>query len=185
MFQQESTDSDSAYGSKCYFSQAVATLLTFMNSTTTRKRLRDSLISHHFQTDGDSDRPRKTNKIDGASETNLIPSLATDEPQVEIESLLDFTSLTSASAIPSRFDAIADALFFHYQLLLTCGHVQTAFEVLELEFYLRKSGCHEDPFTHGSEEQKQSGQWFVSHFLSFLLSISPPPYTVFVLFTRF
>jgi hypothetical protein len=30
-----------------------------------------------------------------------------------------------------------------------------------MEFYLQKAKCHEDPFTHGSEEQKVSGRWCV------------------------
>ena len=33
------------------------------------------------------------------------------------------------------------------------------YEIIELEFYLQKSGLHEDPFTHGSDEQRQSGRW--------------------------
>ncbi|KAH6879912.1 hypothetical protein BKA70DRAFT_1576095 [Coprinopsis sp. MPI-PUGE-AT-0042] len=36
----------------------------------------------------------------------------------------------------------------------------TRLQVLEHEFYFQKSEIHEDPFTHGAEEQKILGRWY-------------------------
>ncbi|KAF8641302.1 hypothetical protein AX16_010081 [Volvariella volvacea WC 439] len=36
----------------------------------------------------------------------------------------------------------------------------TEFQIMEMEYYLLKGECHEDPFTHGSEEQKFSARWY-------------------------
>lgn len=86
-----------------------------------------------------------------------------DEQQEEpsLLNLLDFTSLTTTDDIVARFDVLSRALFHDFHLVVRCGTVDTPFEILELEFYLQKAGCHEDPFTHGSEEQKISGRWYV------------------------
>lgn len=46
--------------------------------------------------------------------------------------------------------------------MITTDRQEFAFEILELEFYLWKYEIHEDPFTHGSEEQKRSGKWYIS-----------------------
>lgn len=77
-----------------------------------------------------------------------------------ISSLLDLTSLYSQDDISARFDSISGALLSEYYLSVIHGSSQTDYEILELEFYLQKSGCHEDPFTHGSAEQERSGQWY-------------------------
>lgn len=77
-----------------------------------------------------------------------------------INSLLDLTSLCSQDDISARFDSISSALLSNYYLSVIHGSSQTDYEILELEFYLQKSGCHEDPFTHGSAEQERSGQWY-------------------------
>ena len=82
--------------------------------------------------------------------------------------LLDFTSLTTTDDILARFDVLSRALLHDFHLVVRCGTVDTLFEILELEFYLQKAGCHEDPFTHGSEEQKVSGRWYV-------IQPTPPP----------
>lgn len=76
-----------------------------------------------------------------------------------IDSLLDFTSSCSQDKISSRFDSISSALLSEYYLSIVHGDSETNYEILELEFYLQKSSCHEDPFTHGSTEQERSGQW--------------------------
>lgn len=39
--------------------------------------------------------------------------------------------------------------------------VAEEYEILEIEFYLFKAGFHEDAFTHGNEEQRIPGQWYV------------------------
>jgi hypothetical protein len=82
--------------------------------------------------------------------------------------LLDFSapSLENISAISDRFDQVANDLLHGYILVVRCGGVETEFRILELEFYLQKHGCHEDPFTHGSEEQEISGRWCSFNFVS-------------------
>jgi len=126
-----------------------------------KKRRRDSVHSHNSQADETAvERPQKHSK--NHADDNAASSASDD---VDIALLLDFTSLTSLSVITDRFDEIANALFHDYNLLLTNGEKQTTLEILELEFYLQKSGLHEDPFTHGSEEQKQSGRWSVTSFI--------------------
>jgi hypothetical protein len=75
--------------------------------------------------------------------------------------LLDFSGLTSHSDINIRFGKLADLLLCGYYLRLKHGDIEHEFDILELEFYLQKSGCHEDPFTHGADEQKRySGRWW-------------------------
>ncbi|CAL1699939.1 unnamed protein product [Somion occarium] len=74
--------------------------------------------------------------------------------------LLDFTSLQTQDEISSRFREIAKSVIQDHRLVITHDGKEMEYEVLELEFYLIKPGCHEDPFTHGSDEQKQSGHWY-------------------------
>ncbi|KAG1735483.1 hypothetical protein EDD22DRAFT_829839 [Suillus occidentalis] len=76
-----------------------------------------------------------------------------------INSLLDRTALYSQGDISARFDSISNALLSGYYVSVIHDSSQTDYEILECEFYLQKSGCHEDPFTHGSAEQERSGQW--------------------------
>ena len=47
-------------------------------------------------------------------------------------------------------------------LLLLRQGLEIEYDILEIEFYLLKEGCHEDPYTHGAEEQRSSGRWYVS-----------------------
>lgn len=89
----------------------------------------------------------------------------------DLLSLLDFTALESHSDISGRFDQLAIALLHDYFLCVSAPSASNKsdtsmpqefeFEILELEFYLRKEGCHEDPFAHASEEQRVAGKWFV------------------------
>src|ERR1700722_5235561 len=88
-------------------------------------------------------------------------SVKSDSTSVKLACLLDLTDLTTLPDLSTRFDEIANALFFDVQLSLGHGDQQTEFDILELEFYLKKEDSHEDPFTHGSEEQNRSGQWCV------------------------
>ncbi|GBE80193.1 hypothetical protein BKA93DRAFT_115715 [Sparassis latifolia] len=105
--------------------------------------------------------PHKVSKLDTSlqdgSSWSGSPHIASG---FTLPELLDFTSLESDHAICSRFDNIASALFHEYRLLAASPETRTEFEILEVEFYLHKSSCHEDPFTHGSDEQKQSGNWY-------------------------
>jgi len=84
---------------------------------------------------------------------------------VSLHDLLDFTSLGDEISITNRFDTIARVLMHEHQLVVLCAGTETAFEIQEMEFYLQKAGCYEDPFTHGSEEQKVSGRWYVASYI--------------------
>ncbi|KAH7918351.1 hypothetical protein BV22DRAFT_1076286 [Leucogyrophana mollusca] len=111
-----------------------------------------------------------------ATSSNVSGSPKISRPSVEVDAkpsldnspsdstnfwqLLDFSALTSQSDILARFEDVANALLCEFHIVLVRGGIQTEYEILELEFYLQKSGCHEDPFTHGSEEQERSGQWY-------------------------
>jgi len=106
----------------------------------------------------------KRNRTTDSSEGNEYPqkSKRRDDTIVDtasIANLLDFSSLTSHSDINIRFGELADALLCGHYLLLKHGGLEHEFYILELEFYLQKSGCHEDPFTHGAEEQRYGGRW--------------------------
>lgn len=73
--------------------------------------------------------------------------------------LLDFSATTSHADIDSRLRQIASVLLHDYHLVCSSANSQCTFEVLEIEFYLIKPPFHEDPFAHGSEDQKRSGRW--------------------------
>lgn len=90
----------------------------------------------------------------------LCSALPNDACGDTINSLLDLTSLDSQDSISARFDSLSRALLSEHYLSVVHDSSQTDYEILELEFYLQKSGCHEDPFTHGSVEQEHSGQWY-------------------------
>lgn len=95
--------------------------------------------------------PRKIRRYETSGSSNVF-----------LAELLDFSALSSEVDIGIRFEQLADALLCNYNLILEREDTQTEFEVLELEFYLQKFGVHEDPFTHGSDEQRYSGRWCVS-----------------------
>jgi len=76
-----------------------------------------------------------------------------------LQQLLDFSHLSDEQCIKARFDVVANALLRDFHLVVKCENVETEFQILELEFYLQKAGCHEDPYTHGGEEQKIGGRW--------------------------
>ena len=113
----------------------------------------------------DTDRPctdiaalTKENNVTGSTldSTHSVSGIDTD---LGLPELLDFASVSSPADISLRFQQIASALLHDFCIVLTSLDIQTEYEILEIEFYLQKSGCHEDPFTHGSEEQEQSGRW--------------------------
>lgn len=92
------------------------------------------------------------------------PRLQTDDGDfaVGLTRALDLTALDSPQAISDRFDELARLLMLsHVVHLHTPGSPpkDVEYEILELEFYLHKPGCHADPFTHRSAEQRKSGQW--------------------------
>jgi hypothetical protein len=77
-----------------------------------------------------------------------------------LQELLDFgEEVNTKEDIERRFKHIAETLLHKFHLVVVKDTTEEIeFEILEAEFYLQISG-HEDPFTHGSEEQKISGQW--------------------------
>ena len=81
--------------------------------------------------------------------------------EVALDSLIDLSDVENQEQLQLRFDAIAKALLCDYQLVVTRPGATTKVEFMEVEFYLQKEGFHEDPFTHGSEEQKVAGRWQV------------------------
>ena len=82
------------------------------------------------------------------------------EDRDSLEELLDIPSDIAHDALDARFQTIANAILFDYELVVgssTAG--ETRYQVLEVEFYLWIESTHEDPFTHGNEEQRVSGKW--------------------------
>ncbi|EIW76512.1 hypothetical protein CONPUDRAFT_158529 [Coniophora puteana RWD-64-598 SS2] len=73
--------------------------------------------------------------------------------------LLDLSSLSNHEDISDRFEAIAQALLHDFYFCFVADGTENKFELLEAEFYL-KSPEHDDPFTHGSDEQKGAGRWY-------------------------
>ena len=94
--------------------------------------------------------------------TNATPCSETTAATVEIlQELLDFSQgVKTKEDIERRFKAIAESLLHEFHLVAVTEDTtkEIEFEILEAEFYLQIAG-HEDPFTHGSEEQKISGNW--------------------------
>ncbi|KAI1791055.1 hypothetical protein LXA43DRAFT_450246 [Ganoderma leucocontextum] len=78
----------------------------------------------------------------------------------DLMELLDLSQLDSMSAIETRFNQIASDLLHNYRIEVKSAKGAEQLEVLEVEFYLYKTGCHEDPFTHASPEQSQRGRWY-------------------------
>ena len=77
----------------------------------------------------------------------------------DLKELLDLSQLDSMSAIEARFGQIAFELTHNYRIEVKGAKGVDQLEVLEVEFYLYKTGCHEDPFTHASPEQGERGRW--------------------------
>lgn len=103
-----------------------------------------------------------------ANESKESLAINYEHPADKLSSLLDCTSLTTHAETAARFDTIANEILHRYHLRIAVPKadgaiVYTDYEVIELEFYLYMTQYHEDPFTHGSDEQKRSGQWYVSY----------------------
>lgn len=105
----------------------------------------------------------KKTKHDDHSELSSLPGESVVRQRLTLKEfirLLDFSSVTEEEDISSRMKDISNSLL--HDILLVARKVngkETEFEVLEAEFYLQIERIHEDPFTHGSEEQKFSGRW--------------------------
>jgi len=82
----------------------------------------------------------------------------------------------NSGSLRSLFKRVSDVLVHDYRIVVWNAEKEkeATYEVVEGEFYVLaeypKSGtsgnannglAHEDPFTHGSEEQAVCGQWFV------------------------
>jgi len=81
---------------------------------------------------------------------------------VGLTEALDLTALNTLQEISGRFDELARSLMSGYVIHLHAPGSppkDIEYEILELEFYLHKPGCHVDPFTHRAAEQTRSGQW--------------------------
>jgi hypothetical protein len=103
--------------------------------------------------------------------SNKLPKRDTDATN-QLWMLLDFSLLTSHAEISARFDKLAESIFDDYTLCLHTDNKNVEYEILKLEFYLHKSGCHPDPFTHQTEEQAYTGQWYLS-FVQFVCQFIP------------
>ncbi|KAI0076947.1 hypothetical protein K474DRAFT_1597086 [Panus rudis PR-1116 ss-1] len=79
---------------------------------------------------------------------------------MRLRDLLDFSDVTTFDGVGIRFEEIAKQIIHGHILVVATGATHLEFEVLELEFYLIVPGIHEDPFTHGSNEQAHSGRWY-------------------------
>lgn len=97
----------------------------------------------------------------GSESDDAPPANSSSSAALDLPALLDFSSFHDECEISDRFDEIARILMHEYHLVVILNGVETAFEIQEMEFYLQKAKCHEDPFTHGSEEQRVSGRWYV------------------------
>jgi len=91
---------------------------------------------------------------DGVSELDVSAKLSA------LREILDFSGVDSEQEISRRFERISTALLHEFRLVVRREQAtDVEFEILEAEFYLQIGGCHEDPFTHGNEEQRVSGRW--------------------------
>ncbi|KAH9884942.1 hypothetical protein C8Q73DRAFT_660459 [Cubamyces lactineus] len=88
------------------------------------------------------------------------PNLSENDDTSDLRELLDFSGLDSPRTISERFKRIAAELLHNHRIEIGRGGKAEQLELLEVEFYLYKSGAHEDPFTHASPEQSQSGRWY-------------------------
>lgn len=96
------------------------------------------------------------------------PCLGTDTVlPVSLQELLDFSQVKTEEEIQRRFNRVAKTLLHECHMVMVKldddeGTKEIEFKILEAEFYLQiMDRCHQDPFTHGSEEQKISGTWCV------------------------
>lgn len=96
------------------------------------------------------------------SNTNAAPlNEATCKQRLaDFKASLDCTDITTEEEIAARLNSISNALLHDFQLVVRRENASDMqLEILEAELYLQIGECHEDPFTHGSEEQKVSGGW--------------------------
>lgn len=109
-----------------------------------------------FQKKVKLDAPEMTTSLSDAS-----GSAALELTPKEFENLLDLSSLQTEAEIETRLDQISTALMYNFRMAVRREGVEglIEFDIIEAEFYLQIGEIHEDPFTHGSEEQRFSGRW--------------------------
>ncbi|KAH9939367.1 uncharacterized protein BXZ73DRAFT_43968 [Epithele typhae] len=88
---------------------------------------------------------------------NLGPLPESDLPLLD---LLDLSQLDTIHDLDARFHRIAHELLHNHLIEVRSPSRTDHLQLLEIEVYLYKSGCHEDPFTHASHEQSQCGRWY-------------------------
>jgi len=104
-----------------------------------------------------------------AGSSSNDPSTVQDSGELDVgaklsalRDILDFSGVDTEEEISRRFERISTALLHEFRLVVRRDNAtDVEFDILEAEFYLQMGGCHEDPFTHGSEEQRVSGRWYV------------------------
>ncbi|KAI0757971.1 hypothetical protein C8Q74DRAFT_290534 [Fomes fomentarius] len=120
----------------------------------------DALSGHlnHSINDNGSGSKRESKLSLEPPHTPSVPAIA--QTAADLSELLDFSKVDTREAITDRFYQLAYNLLHFYRVEIRTATAHEQLELLELEFYLYKSGCHEDPFTHASPEQSQLGRWY-------------------------
>ncbi|KAI0782542.1 hypothetical protein C8Q75DRAFT_886138 [Abortiporus biennis] len=125
-------------------------------------RRRDSPFHGKSDEECNNDPSHKIHKEPEASSSQKIQLPVEPGNCTNLLDKLDFTGLDTLDDISTRFDEIGRLLLSDYELVVSSeiGVEDVAYQILELEFYLLQHGIHEDPFTHGTVEQSQSGKWY-------------------------
>lgn len=104
-----------------------------------------------------ADTPTASEESKNKDELDSVPTSA---ELLDLRALLDLSEVNTEQDISTRLDRIANLLLREVRLVLKRKDATNVeFEILEAEFYLQIGDRHEDPFTHGSEEQRYSGYW--------------------------
>ncbi|PPQ65733.1 hypothetical protein CVT24_011766 [Panaeolus cyanescens] len=109
---------------------------------------------------------KKKVKLEGSeSTTSLNGASSSAAPEMTVEefqNLLDLSSLQTEEEVNERLERISKALLYNFRMAVRReGQAEDVeFDIVEAEFYLQIGQIHEDPFTHGSEEQRFSGRWY-------------------------
>jgi hypothetical protein len=110
-------------------------------------------MKRSLQLENSPGKPRKQQRLEANTGDDAVDDMT---------EALDFTALNSLQEISGRFDELARSLMFSHTIHLHkpgSPSKDVEYEILELEFYLHKPGCHVDPFTHKADEQRKGGQW--------------------------
>ena len=132
-------------------------------STSTNKRARAE-----SKVEGATEQSTKKPKVEGSSKNSAeveqkeASQQTLEDKRPSLEDLLDLTAISDHAQLTERFDQVARALLYDYYMVVNQPGKSTKLEIMEMEFYVQKEGFHEDPFTHGSEEQKIAGRWYVT-----------------------